>query len=94
MLQTLSYGTYLFFGLLTFLGAAFIYFFFPETKGLSLEEMDLLFGSAGYAAADEDRLQEIKREVGLVDFLQHRDASGDTTSEKAHAYQREVKTSM
>lgn len=36
MLQHLRYGTYIFFGLFTAMGAAFIYFFFPETKGLSL----------------------------------------------------------
>jgi len=39
MLLALPYGTYLIFGCLTFLGAAFIYFLVPETKRLSLEEM-------------------------------------------------------
>ncbi|KAK4636496.1 putative quinate permease [Fulvia fulva] len=47
MLTGMTYGTYLFFGILTFLGAGFIWFAFPETKGLSLEEMDVLFGSVG-----------------------------------------------
>ena len=37
MLTGMTYGTYIFFGLFTFGGAAFIWFFFPETKGLSLE---------------------------------------------------------
>jgi len=69
MLEHLRYGTYIFFGLLTFGGAAFIYFFFPETKGLSLEEMDILFGSAGAAAADAERMREIAREVGLEDVI-------------------------
>ncbi len=32
MLNTMKYGTFIFFGLITFGGAAFIYFFFPETK--------------------------------------------------------------
>lgn len=36
MLEHLRYGTYIFFGLFTAMGAAFIFFFFPETKGLSL----------------------------------------------------------
>ena len=36
MLTHLRYGTYIFFGIFTAMGAAFIFFFFPETKGLSL----------------------------------------------------------
>jgi hypothetical protein len=68
MLNNMSYGVYIFFGSLTFLGAGFIYFFFPETKGLSLEEMDILFGSSGAAAADAERMREINKEVGLVSF--------------------------
>lgn len=39
MLQGITYGTYILFGVLTYLGAAFIYFFVPETKRLTLEEM-------------------------------------------------------
>lgn len=39
MLNTISYGTYILFGLLTYMGAAFIWFFVPETKRLTLEEM-------------------------------------------------------
>lgn len=69
MLTHLKYGTYIFFGLLTFGGAAFIWIFFPETKGLSLEEMDSLFGSVGFAAADEERMREINKEVGLEDAV-------------------------
>ena len=69
MLTHLTYGTYIFFGLLTFGGAAFIWIFFPETKGLSLEEMDIIFGSVGIAAADEERMREINKEVGLEDAV-------------------------
>lgn len=39
MLDGITYGTYILFGLLTYLGAVFIYFVVPETKRLSLEEM-------------------------------------------------------
>lgn len=39
MISGISYGTYLIFGLLTFGGAAFVWFFVPETKRLTLEEM-------------------------------------------------------
>lgn len=39
MLNNITYGTYIIFGLLTYMGAAFIWFFVPETKRLTLEEM-------------------------------------------------------
>jgi MFS family permease len=39
MLTGIPYGTYILFGLLTYLGAAFIWFVVPETKRLTLEEM-------------------------------------------------------
>jgi len=61
-----------FFGLLTTMGAAFIYFLVPETKGLSLEEMDIIFGSVGTAQADAERMREINKEVGL-DQIVHGD---------------------
>lgn len=42
MLEGIRYGTYIFFGLITFLGALFIAFLVPETKQLSLGEFLLL----------------------------------------------------
>jgi hypothetical protein len=45
MISGISYGTYLIFGILTFMGAAFIGFFVPETTRLTLEEMVVLFSS-------------------------------------------------
>ncbi|CAI6336047.1 unnamed protein product [Periconia digitata] len=69
MLENLTYGTYIFFGLLTTMGAVFIWFFVPETKGLSLEEMDILFGSVGIAAREQERWTEVHNEVGLTELL-------------------------
>ncbi|KAF2102407.1 putative quinate permease [Rhizodiscina lignyota] len=95
MLTGMKYGTYIFFGLITLTGAFFILFFVPETKGLSLEEMDILFGSEGVAAADAERMREINREVGLEEIVRqgsisamdekmpeekHREASHDEVS--------------
>jgi len=71
MLTSMRYGTYIFFGLITLGGAFFIYFFVPETKNLSLEEMDLVFGSTGVAQADAERMREINREVGLEDIVRN-----------------------
>ena len=69
MLAHMRYGTYIFFGILTFLGALFIFFVVPETKGLSLEEMDILFGSVGVAAREKERWNEVHAEVGMSQLL-------------------------
>ncbi|OTA87171.1 hypothetical protein M434DRAFT_81518 [Hypoxylon sp. CO27-5] len=69
MLNEIGYGTYILFGLLTFMGAGFIWFFVPETKRLTLEEMDVIFGSEGTAQADFERMEEINREIGLTAML-------------------------
>jgi hypothetical protein len=69
MLKHIRYGTYIFFGLLTTLGALFIALLVPETKQLSLEEMDAIFGSEGTAVSDFERQAEISQEIGLDDAL-------------------------
>lgn len=86
MLEHMTYGTYIFFGLLTFLGALFVYFVTPETKGLSLEEMDILFGSVGVAAKERERWNEVHAEVGMTELLErlgvHSAGSGNIADEK------------
>jgi sugar porter (SP) family MFS transporter len=66
LLESITYGTYILFGLVTLLGSAFIWFFVPETKRLSLEEMDIIFGSEGAAQKDQERMAEINQEIGLT----------------------------
>ncbi|KAG8743188.1 hypothetical protein FRC10_000259 [Ceratobasidium sp. 414] len=67
MMEHITYGTFIFFGLFSLMGGAFIYFMVPETKGLTLEEMDLAFGdSSGTAAADRERMAEISQRIGLT----------------------------
>lgn len=43
MITSLGYGTYMFFGALMVIMGFWALFFIPETKGLSLEDMDRLF---------------------------------------------------
>lgn len=44
MITSLGYGTYFFFASLMILMGIWSFFCVPETKGLSLEDMDRLFG--------------------------------------------------
>ena len=44
MLSAISWGTYIFFSAWCIVGALFVWFFLPETKGKTLEEMDNVFG--------------------------------------------------
>ncbi|KAF9490369.1 general substrate transporter [Pleurotus eryngii] len=67
MLDKLGFGTFVFFGVFSLLGGLFILFFVPETKGLTLEEMDDVFGDAnGLGAADLERQHAIHMEIGLL----------------------------
>jgi hypothetical protein len=51
MIEHITYGTFIFFGLMTFFGVLHIWFVVSETKRLSLEEMDVVFGTQGLAEA-------------------------------------------
>ncbi|KAF1802074.1 general substrate transporter [Mucor lusitanicus] len=46
MLTTITWGTYIFFGCCCLVMAASVFLFFPETKGRSLEEMDIVFSGS------------------------------------------------
>ena len=61
----------------------FVILVVPETKGLSLEEMDEVFGSVGVAAADQARMAEITKRLGLDDEDDHekRDVDSDAKAE-------------
>lgn len=53
----------------------------PETKGLTLEEMDEVFGdSTGLAASDEERSIAIQKRLGLFG----EDEKASKNSEEAH----------
>lgn len=49
MIENITYGTFLFFGTCTVVAFIMIWLFLPETKGVSLEDMDLLFETRGLA---------------------------------------------
>lgn len=49
MFRDITYGTFLFFASMTVLGGIYVYLMIPETKGVRLENMDILFGTKGLA---------------------------------------------
>jgi MFS family permease len=65
MLQTLRWGTYIFFAAFCLLAFGFTWFFVPETKGKSLEDMDVAFGDVA-AHEEKMRLFHIASSLGLT----------------------------
>lgn len=81
-----SYGVYIFLGMMCVMGALYIYFLTPETKGRTLDEMDELFGdTSGRAKADALILEQAMREVGLLEVagLHHEKGSPKHETEES-----------
>jgi sugar porter (SP) family MFS transporter len=64
MLNRIGWGLYIFFAVWSGVSGFFIYFFVPETKGKTLEEMDQVFGS--HSSAEElEEFARVQERVGL-----------------------------
>ncbi|KAJ5162166.1 hypothetical protein N7492_007558 [Penicillium capsulatum] len=61
MLDSISWGTYIFFAAFCLLALAFT-FFIPETRGKTLEDMDLIFGDTA-AHEEKQRIKHIEAEL-------------------------------
>ncbi|KEQ93406.1 hypothetical protein AUEXF2481DRAFT_67544 [Aureobasidium subglaciale EXF-2481] len=92
-ISTSQFGAFIFFGCMTVLAALWVYFVLPETKGLTLEEMDELFGDAGFAEADMALKQQIEKDIGLTALLYGEDEPMMTekTDAKTKGEEREFK---
>ena len=68
MFEVWGCGTYFWFAGFLAIGVVWIWYVLPETKGVSLEEMDRAFGSN---AGEEDAamLRQARYDVGLTDEL-------------------------
>lgn len=64
LLAKISWGLYILFAGFLAVGIVFVWFYVPETKGKTLEEMDQVFG-AQTSQQDLARLGAIQEEVGL-----------------------------
>jgi len=71
MLNTLKFGTYIFFAAFCLLMFLWVLLLVPETRYKTLEEMDIVFGDNS-GVVDRERMAAIMFEVGL-----HTDSAGD-----------------
>lgn len=62
MVQNTGFGAYTFFAVFCCLSFAWTWFFVPETKGRSLEQMDHVFKDVG-SEAEMARMDRIEREI-------------------------------
>lgn len=58
-MTNITYGTFLFFGSSLVVGIIVVWVFMPETKGLALEDMDIMFNLGGLAHSKRIRTDEI-----------------------------------
>ncbi|KAH8668909.1 putative sugar transporter [Xylariales sp. PMI_506] len=67
MIRNITYGTFIFFGSCIFVSFVFAFFFVPETKGVALEDMDLLLGADAptFAVSARKRYEEV-HQAGLT----------------------------
>ncbi|KAI3532264.1 quinate permease [Colletotrichum filicis] len=70
MLSTMKYGTFLFFSIMTYIGAIFVFFCLPELKGRSIESMDDLFAHSlwtmfkrAYPTEDEKVRHDVQEQL-------------------------------
>lgn len=65
MFSVLGYKTLILFGVFNFVSVPLVYFFFPETKGRTLEEINLLFAAESpLASANEQEYHRLLNEAG------------------------------
>lgn len=69
MINNITYGTFLIFGVSLVVAIIVIFFLMPETKGLSLEEMDILFGLEGPTRTKRKRAEALIEETRLAEVL-------------------------
>ncbi|CAH0028134.1 unnamed protein product [Clonostachys rhizophaga] len=72
MMTNITYGTFFLFGSAVLFGVVFVFVLVPETKGLSLEDMDILFSQQGPGytwRSKTDILVEERRLAGVAETL-------------------------
>ncbi|CAF4458444.1 unnamed protein product [Rotaria sp. Silwood2] len=67
LLEDLTYGTYLIFGIFCIIMGILIYLFYPETKGKSLEDMDLVFGQSVLAVKRRRKKEKLNIQMKHIE---------------------------
>ncbi|CZT05143.1 probable monosaccharide transporter [Rhynchosporium graminicola] len=78
MMENVKYGTFIFFGSSLVVGIIFVILFMPETKGLSLEDMDIMFNLAGLAHSMRAKTDAIIAERRIADDMDRSGIKNDT----------------
>jgi hypothetical protein len=70
-IQNIGYKTYIIFAVLNATWVPIMYFFYPETKGLALEEVDRLFAKNDEIRSDmrfdEGKAEDVEKRVEALD---------------------------
>jgi hypothetical protein len=81
------YGAYIFLGLMCVIGAAYVYFFVPETSGRTLDEIDALFGdTSGRSKLEGEIMHGAMSDVGLLNFIGAEKGSPLNGSQEGHGH--------
>lgn len=75
MLTNIRFSTYFVFASFLTVAVPFVYFFVPETKGLALEDMDLLFGVEG-AHSTQDPIDPFDLHKKSTERIENKDDGG------------------
>ncbi|KAJ5609476.1 hypothetical protein N7528_010043 [Penicillium herquei] len=90
-IEKTTYGAFIFFGIITTIGAIYVWLLVPETRGRTLEEMDELFGTTAFAAEDEALRVRIEQEIGLLALLGGEEIPQEIQTETIRKAELEVK---
>lgn len=79
-MTNITYGTFFLFGTSIVIGIVVVLLFMPETKGLSLEEMDILFHVSGFANTQRAKADDIIKEMRQAEELVGADVKADAAT--------------
>lgn len=82
MVTSLGFGTFFFFGSCIIVGAVYVWFFVPETKGVALEHMARVFGKDDLVES-ERRIIELTRGVSIEEPMEEKEMAKTKSTETA-----------